>query len=208
MANREVQAAHDAFLAEHFPDVDLRGGRYTPQDVSFSGSLSFHQGEREVRVLELGVGHSESDVVVHLPAEKIVFCGDVFLNGMPQLPGRGHVTQTIAHYRAIEALEAEIYVAGHGDPGTLADVRAQRTRMEADFERVKAGFERGLGYDEALEAFAGSGAPSDSQRMMVLYSYCELAGTLPESAEPARQNHFILLQGIAAEARLLLGRKG
>jgi hypothetical protein len=45
---------------------------YTLQDMSFSGSLSFYQGEREVRVLELGVGHSESDVVVHLPGEKIV----------------------------------------------------------------------------------------------------------------------------------------
>jgi glyoxylase-like metal-dependent hydrolase (beta-lactamase superfamily II) len=207
-ANQKAQAKHDAFLAEHFPDVDLRGGRYTPQDVSFSGSLSFHQGEREVRVLELGVGHSESDVVVHLPAEKIVFCGDVFLNGMPQLPGRGHVTRTIANYEAIEALEAEIYVAGHGDPGTLADVRAARARMESDFQRVKELFEQGLSYDAALQAFAGAGPPSDSQRMMVLYSYCELAGTLPESADPARQDHFILLQGIAAEARLLLGRKG
>jgi glyoxylase-like metal-dependent hydrolase (beta-lactamase superfamily II) len=117
--------------------VDLRGGRYTPLDLTFSASLTFHQGEREVRVLELGVGHSESDVVVHLPAEKIVFCGDVFLNGMPQLPGRGHVTQTMANTRAIEALEAEIYVAGHGEPGTLADVRAARSRMESDFQRVK-----------------------------------------------------------------------
>jgi len=154
------------------------------------------------------VGHSESDVVVHLPAEKIVFCGDVFLNGMPQLPGRGHVTRTIAHYEAIEALEAEIYVAGHGEPGTLADVRAARTRMESDLQRVKDLFARGLGYDAALQAFAGDGTPSDSQRMMVLYSYCELAGQMPESADPARQNHFILLQGIAAEARLLLGRTG
>ncbi len=207
-ANQEVQGRHDAFLAEHFPDVDLRGGRYTPQDLTFSGSLTLHQGQREVRVLELGLGHSESDVVVHLPAEKIVFCGDVFLNGMPQLPGRGHVTQTIAHYRAIEALEAEIYVAGHGDPGTLADLRAQRARMEADFERVKACFERGLGYDEALAAFAGSGAPSDSQRMMVLYSYCELLGRMPEGRDPERQDHFALLEGIAAEARLALGRRG
>lgn len=63
-----------------FPEVDFSGDRYTLQEMSFSGSLSFHKGQREVRVLELGVGHSESDEVVHLPREKIVFCGDVFLN--------------------------------------------------------------------------------------------------------------------------------
>ncbi len=119
-ANRAVQGKHDALFAKLFPDVDLRGGRYTLQDLSFSGSLTLYQGAREVRVLDLGVGHSESDVVVHLPGEQIVFCGDVFLNGLSPLPGEGHVTQTIAHYRALEALDAEIYVAGHGEPGTLA----------------------------------------------------------------------------------------
>jgi len=65
-----------------------------------------------------------------------------------------------------------------------------------------------LGYDAALQAFAGEGAPSDSQRMTVLCGYCELASRLPESADPARQDHLILLQGIAAEARLALGRRG
>lgn len=109
-ANQKIQGEHDALFAKYFSDVDLTGGRYTPQDMSFSGSLSFYQGEREVRVLELGVGHSESDVVVYLPGEKIVFCGDIFLNGIPPLPGEGHVTQTIANYKAIEAPEAEIYV--------------------------------------------------------------------------------------------------
>jgi glyoxylase-like metal-dependent hydrolase (beta-lactamase superfamily II) len=57
-ANRKAQDKHDALFAKLFSDVDLRGGRYTPQDVTFSGSLFLYQGEREVRVLELGVGHS------------------------------------------------------------------------------------------------------------------------------------------------------
>jgi len=188
--------------------VDLRGGRYTLQDMSFSGSLSFYQGEREVRVLELGVGHSESDVVVHLPGEKVVFCGDVFLNGVPPLPGEGHVTKTIANYKAIEALEADIYVAGHGDPGTLADVRAQRTRLESQFQQARECFERGMSYDAALQAFADDAIPLDFQRLIILASYCEFTGKRPESTDPTSQNHMTLLQGIATEVKLLLGRKG
>ena len=187
--------------------MDLRGGRYTLQDMSFSGSLAFYQGEREVRVLELGVGHSESDVVVHLPGEKIVFCGDVFMNAMPPLPGEGHVTQTIAHYKAIEALEAEIYVAGHGDPGMLADVRAQRTQLASQFQRARECFERGMNYDEALQAFAEDGVPLDFQRLIILASYWEFTGRRPETADPASQNHFTILEGIATQAKLLLGRK-
>jgi hypothetical protein len=49
-----------------------------------------------------------------------------------------------ANYKAIEALEAEIYVAGHGDPGTLADVRAQRTQLESQFQHARECFERGM----------------------------------------------------------------
>ena len=207
-ANRKVQDKHDALFAELFSDVDLRGGRYTVQDMSFSGNLSFYQGKREVRVLELGVGHSESDVVVHLPGEKIVFCGDVFMNGMPPLPGEGHVTQTIAHLKAIEALEADIYVAGHGDPGSLADVRAQRTQLEGQFQRAGICFERGMSYDAALQAFAEDRIPLDFQRLIILASYCEFTGKRPDSTDPASQNHMTLLQGIATEAKLLLGREG
>jgi glyoxylase-like metal-dependent hydrolase (beta-lactamase superfamily II) len=107
-ANRKAQGQHEALFARLFPDVDFRGGRYTLQDMTFSGSLTFHQGEREVRVIELGVG----------------------------------------------------------------------------------------------------GGLQDSLRMLILYSYCELAGEVPESAEPARQNHMTLLQGIATEAKLVLEGTG
>ncbi len=207
-ANRKVQGRHDALFARLFSDLDLRGGRYTLQDLSFSGSLCFYQGQREVRVLELGAGHSESDVVVHLPGERIVFCGDLFLNGMTPLPGEGHVTRTIANYKAIEELDADIYVAGHGDPGTRTDVRAQRTLLEDQFRLARQQFERGLSYDEALKAPGGDGISPDFRRMILLASYQEFTGRRPESDDPASQNHMTILEGVAAESRRLLATKG
>src|SRR5512139_3676774 len=206
-ANQKAQSKHDALFAKLFSDVDLGGGRYTLQDMTFSGSLSFHHGEREVRVLELGVGHSESDVVVHLPAERIVFCGDVFMNDMPPLPGEGHVSRTIANYRALEAVEGEIYVAGHGHPGTLADVRAQRNLLEGQFQLVRECCDRGLSYDEALKAVAGKGIPLDFQRLIVLSSYWEFTGKRPEHTVLPSQNHLTILQGVATEARRRLTRQ-
>jgi cyclase len=208
LANQAVQEKHTALYARSFPDVDFTGGRYTPQDMSFNGTLRLDQGEREVRVLELGAGHSESDVVVHLPGEKIVFCGDVFVNGMTPLPGEGQVTKTIANCKAIEALEAALYVAGHGAPGTLAEVRAQRAQLEELFQYARNCFEQGMSYDAALQALVDVGIPLGSKRMLLLCSYWELAGERPESTDPAAQTHMTLLQGVAAEAKLLLGRGG
>ncbi len=206
-ANRRVQKKHDALLARLFSDVDLGGGRYTLQDMTFSGRLSFHHGEREVRVLDLGPGHSESDVVVHLPADRIVFCGDVFMNGMPPLPGEGRVSRTIANYRALEALEADVYVAGHGDAGTLSDVRAQRMLLESQFRLVRECNDRGLSYDQALQAVAGKGLPLAYQRLIVLAGYQEFTGKRPETTDPASQNHLTILQAVAAEARRRLEMK-
>lgn len=206
-ANLLAQAKHDAVFAELFPDVDFRGGCYTLQTMCFSGSLFFHQGEREIRVLELGLGHSESDVVVHLPAEKILFCGDLFMNGMAPVPGEGRVGRTIANCKTIEALEADIYVAGHGAPGSLADVRAQRIQLEAQFQRARECFEKGMSYDAALQAFTEDAIPLDFQRLIVLASYWEFTGKRPQTIDPASQTHLTLLQGIATEAKLLLGRK-
>lgn len=207
-ANQRVQGEHTALFTKYFADVDFSGGGYTPQAMSFGGSLCLYQGEREVRVLELGPGHSESDVVVHLPAEKIVFCGDVFVNGMPPLPGEGRVTQTIANYRAIEALEADLYVAGHGEPGTLADVRAQRIQLEGHFAHARDCFEQGLSYDEALQVSADDPMPVDFRRLIILASYWEFTGQRPASADPASQNHLTLIQGIANEAKRRRGSTG
>ena len=131
-----------------------------------------------------------------------------YMNGITPMPGEGHVTQTIANYKAIEALEADIYVAGHGDPGTLADVRAQRSLLESQFQHARECFERGMSYDTALQALAGDGVPLDFQRMIILSCYCEFTGKLPESTDPASQNHLTMLRGITTEAKLLLGRKG
>ena len=99
-------------------------------------------------------------------------------------------------------------MAGHGDPGTLADVHAQRILLESQFQHARECFERGISYDAALQALAGDGIPLDFQRLIILASFWEFSGKRPESADPASQNHMTLLQGITTEAKLLLGRKG
>ncbi len=205
-ANVKAQDRHSATFARLFPEVDFEGGRYTLQEMSFTGSLSLYQGEREICVMDLGVGHSEADAVVHLPGEGIVFCGDLFMNGMAPMPLEGHVSQTIANCRVLEDLQAGIYVAGHGPPGSLAEVRAQRTQLEGLFQHARECFERGLGYDEALQA-PGGDLPMDFRRLAILSAYCELAGRRPETADPASRDHLAVLQGMAREARLALQRR-
>jgi hypothetical protein len=63
-----------------------------------------------------------------------------------------------------------------------------------------------MSYDAALQEFAKDDIPLDFQRLIILASYWEFSGKRPETTDPASQNHMTVLQGIATEAKLLLGR--
>jgi hypothetical protein len=65
-----------------------------------------------------------------------------------------------------------------------------------------------MSYDAALQTFADDEFPLDFLRLIILASYWEFTGKRPESTDPASLNHLTILQGIAREAKLLLGRKG
>ena len=43
--------------------------------------------------------------------------------------------------------------------------------------------------------------------MTIPASYFELAGELPQTADPASRNHLAVLQGVATEAKRLLGAR-
>ena len=174
----------------------------------FTGLLSLYQGAREIRVIELGPGHSESDVIVHLPAEHLVFCGDLFMNGLPPMPGEGQVTATIANLKALEALAAETYVAGHGPPGTRRDIERQRFLLESLTHRARHCFERGLSYDEALDTVDDSSFPTAFAWPTVLSAYCEWIGSIPESRSQSNTNHMLVMSLMAREAQLRLQGAG
>jgi glyoxylase-like metal-dependent hydrolase (beta-lactamase superfamily II) len=198
------QALHDEAFTRLFPNIDFSGGRYTLQDMTFTGVLSIYQNEREIRLMELGPGHSESDVIVYLPKESIVFCGDLFMNGLPPMPSEGHVAATIASIKVLEELGAETYVAGHGNPGTRTDVAAQRILLESLSRQARQGFDRGLSYDETMETFVGGPFPAEFARPTVLSSYCEWAGRIPSSRNRANTNHLQVLSDVARRVGLLL----
>jgi glyoxylase-like metal-dependent hydrolase (beta-lactamase superfamily II) len=198
------QVLHDESFARLFPDMDFSGGRYTLQDMSFTGVLSLYRNEREIRLIDLGPGHSESDVVVHLPREGIVFCGDLFMNGLPPLPSEGHATATIANMGMLEGLGAETYVAGHGNPGTRMDIAEQRTLLESLVRQSRQCFEQGLSYDEAMETFDGAHLPVEFARPAVLSGYHEWAGKMPASRNQADTSHMEILSSVARRAELIL----
>jgi len=87
----------------------------TPPNTTLSDKLTLYRGGREIRLLFFGRGHTGGDVVVHLPAEKILLTGDLLLESIPFM-GDGFPTDWIETLERLKALEFDTVVPGHGRP--------------------------------------------------------------------------------------------
>ena len=87
----------------------------SPSNLTFGQSLTLWLGDREVRVLHLGRGHTAGDTVVYLPKERLVCTGDLF-NGYIGYMGDAYVDEWADTLGSLAELDFEIVVAGHGKP--------------------------------------------------------------------------------------------
>ena len=96
-----------------FQSVETVPGLTWPTIV-FERSLTLFMGKREVRILQLGRGHTKGDSVVWLPREKVLFAGDLVEYGATPYTGDAYLQdwpQTLANLRA---LGPEMLVPGRG----------------------------------------------------------------------------------------------
>jgi cyclase len=82
-------------------------------------------------LLELGAGHTESDVVLWLAGERVLFAGDLVVAGSHPWLGHGDPENWLLILDRIEALEPERIVPGHGPVATIEDARAVRGYVES-----------------------------------------------------------------------------
>ena len=99
-----IQAAHVESTAEIDP---------VPPDTTLAEKMTFFRGGREIQLHFLGRAHTGGDVVVYLPAERLVFTGDMMLGG-PPWPGDGWVNEWPATLERLKQLDFDLILPGHG----------------------------------------------------------------------------------------------
>src|SRR5262249_18433225 len=96
-----------AYLAE------LKTVQISLPTLVFDHSMILHKDGREIRLLYFGRGHTEGDVVIFLPKEKILITGDLVTNGIPNFFS-GYPAEWAATLKGITHLEFDTAVPGHG----------------------------------------------------------------------------------------------
>jgi glyoxylase-like metal-dependent hydrolase (beta-lactamase superfamily II) len=117
-------------------------------NLVFKGEMTLWLGALEVRILQLGRGHTKGDTVVWLPSEKVLFSGDLVENEATPYAGDAYFEDWPATLDAIAALAPEKLVPGRGAAlMTPEQVRAglagSRSFFSDLYATVKAGVAEG-----------------------------------------------------------------
>ena len=80
---------------------------------TFDQTVTLNVGDREIQILLLGRGHTDGDVFIHLPKEKIVATGDALIDWMPFI-NDGYPEDWVRTLDALEKFDFTQIIPGHG----------------------------------------------------------------------------------------------
>jgi cyclase len=95
--------------------ASLNDLKVTPPTVTLDDRMTLFRGDREIRLLYLGRGHTGGDVVVYLPKERVLCSGDLLVNGIANLID-GYVNEWPDALEKLRALDFDDVIPGHGEP--------------------------------------------------------------------------------------------
>src|SRR5439155_2479512 len=104
----EQQVANSLAYLEQIKETTV-----TPPAVTFDKTMTIVKGGREMRLLYLGRGHTDTDVVVYLPKERIVATGDL-MESIISYMGDSYPEDWIATLERLKALDFDTVMPGHG----------------------------------------------------------------------------------------------
>ena len=113
------------------------------------------RGGREIEILFLGRAHTGGDLVVHLPAEKILFMSEAYLHRVFPAMRSAYPSEWVAMIEAAQAMDVDVYVPGHGfvdSPEVLAEeLETYRRAVVQVIEEAGRLHAAGLTLEEAVE---------------------------------------------------------
>jgi cyclase len=143
-------------------------------DIAVEDRLELNDGTHKIEILFLGRAHTGADLVVYLPKEKIVACGDLVVSPVPLVGSTAFPLEYGATLEKLLKLNARIIIPGHG--AVLSDasyIRLMIRLLNSIKEQTEAAVRRGetleqlrksVNLDEFRKAFAG-----DSQHKSFIF---------------------------------------
>jgi cyclase len=132
VAQEKCAEAMQSNMAEALANAAAYG--LTPEEMAgttlsyptrtFSEKMQIDLGGITVDLLFVCPSHSPGSIMVQVPAEKVVFAGDILFSDFYPYMGEGDIAGWLKNLEAMENLGAERIIPGHGPLSTISDVKA------------------------------------------------------------------------------------
>jgi glyoxylase-like metal-dependent hydrolase (beta-lactamase superfamily II) len=83
--------------------------------LTFEGDMSIYLGKREIRLMQLGAGHTSGDIVAWVPDAEVMFSGDLIEYHSACYCGDAHLREWPATLNEIRAFNPKAIAPGRGD---------------------------------------------------------------------------------------------
>jgi len=127
LATRGAEAfAKSAASSDAAERARVADARFAGASIAFDERLAVGRGARRIELLHFGRGHTRGDAVAWLPAERVLFTGDLCVNGAFNYLGDGDSESWVAVLDRLIALDPAIVCPGHGARGGKELLEKQR----------------------------------------------------------------------------------
>lgn len=127
---------------------------------TFDRELTLKVGTKKVQLVNVGPAHTAGDTMVHVPADRTVFTGDILFAGGHPVMWAGPIDNWIKACERILGWDVEIIVPGHGPICDKTDVRKFKAYLDDMKREARKRYDAGMNWldaanDIALDAYAG-----------------------------------------------------
>lgn len=168
-ANAASMGLPGKFFAEVFAPFDFAGVTQTLPARTFERELSLTAGTKRVDLFNVGPAHTAGDTLVHVPADKLLFSGDIlFIDGTPVM-WEGPIGNWIGACERILAMDVEVIIPGHGPITDKRGVRAVKAYLEYISAEARIRYDGGMSATDAAQDIALGDYDSwgDAERIVV-----------------------------------------
>ncbi len=139
-ACRELMAdEHPAILESRRHQPELAGffkdAEPVLPSITYDEALMAYLGDIEVEVWHPGWGHTPGDTFLYLPGQRVAVCGDLVFAGYHFNYEDASIAGCRHGLKALEALDADAFIPGHGPTGG-PEILAQQTAYHDAVERI------------------------------------------------------------------------
>jgi cyclase len=159
-------------------------------NATFRDRMTLHLGGKDIQILYFGPAHTKGDSILFVPQDRIAYLSEIFFSDEFPNMAQGYGVSWIRVLDAAEALQADIFVPGHGpipdDPkATRAALHRMRQILVDARDAIQNEIARGATEDQVaaavrLQQYEKLPSYAGQREVVVRRMYKELTGTLPD----------------------------